>query len=144
MTGIALQGWERFGWAGSRSEIYWLWRDRKGLIGSPLGVIANALFLYGLATAMWTRLTPLAIQLTSVTLAFQVLRMTIRMACVTRVYGPLFALGVPLRLPYANLLNAAATVRAVASYTSARIRGLPLRWIKTEHSYPSRAALLSP
>jgi len=143
VMGIALQGWERFGWAGKPSEIYWLWRDRKGLIGSPLGVIANAMLLYGLATAMWTRLTPFATELTSVTLAFQILRMAIRMACVARVYGPLFALGVPLRLPYANLLNAAATFLAVARYASARIQGLPLRWIKTEHSYPTRAALLA-
>ncbi len=82
VTGIALQGWERFGWAGTHSEIYWLWRDRKGLLGNPLGVVANAVFLYGLATAMWTRLTPLATELTSVTLAFQVLRIAIRMACV--------------------------------------------------------------
>jgi adsorption protein B len=141
--GIALQGWERFGWAGTRSEIYWLWRDRKGLLGNPLGVLANAVFLYGLATAMWTRMTPLATELTSLTLAFQVIRIAIRMGCVARVYGLVFALGVPLRLPYANLLNAAATVQAVARYASARIRRLPLRWIKTEHSYPTRAALLS-
>ena len=65
------------------------------------------------------------------------------MTCVARVYGIVFALGVPLRLPYANLLNAAATVQAIARYAYARIRGIPLRWIKTEHSYPTRAALLA-
>ncbi|MEO8053141.1 MAG: glycosyltransferase family 2 protein, partial [Acidobacteriota bacterium] len=142
VMGIALQGWERFGWAGTYSEVYWFWRDRKGLVSNPLGFIANAVFVYGLATAMWNRLTPLAIEITSVTLAFQILRIAIRMACVARVYGIVFALGVPLRMPYSNLLNAAATVRAVALYANARMRGLPLRWIKTEHSYPTRAALL--
>ena len=30
---------------------------------------------------------------------------------------------------------------ALASYLSARIRRVPLRWVKTEHEYPSRAAL---
>ena len=143
VTGIALQGWERFGWAGTYSEVYWFWRDRKGLVSNPLGFIANAVFVYGLATHMWARMTPLAIELTSVTLAFQILRMAVRMTCVARVYGMVFALGVPLRLPYANLLNAAATVRAVAHYAYARMRGLPLRWVKTEHSYPTRAALLA-
>ena len=143
VTGIALQGWERFGWAGTYSEVYWFWRDRKGLVSNPLGFIANAVFVYGVATSMWIRLTPLAIELTSVTLSFQVLRMAVRMACVARVYGMVFALGVPLRLPYANLLNAAATVRAVARYAYARMRGIPLRWVKTEHSYPTRAALLA-
>ena len=142
VTGIALQGWERFGWAGSYSEIYWFWRDRKGLVSSPLGFIANAVFVYGLATAMWTRLTPLAIEITSITLAFQILRMAIRMTCVAHVYGMVFALGSPLRLLYANLLNAAATVRALAHYLYARMLGIPLRWVKTEHSYPTRAALL--
>jgi bacteriophage N4 adsorption protein B len=87
-------------------------------------------------------LTPVAIELTSVTLAFQILRMAVRVTCVAHVYGIVFALGVPLRLPYANLLNAAATVQAVARYTNARIRRIPLRWVKTEHSYPTRSALL--
>jgi len=143
VMGIALQGWERFGWVGTRSEVYWLWRDRKGLVGSPLGVVANAMFIYGMATAIWTRMTPLATELTAVTLAFQLTRIAIRMGCVARVYGLMFALGVPLRLSYANLLNAAATVQAVARYASARMRGVPLRWIKTDHSYPTRAALLA-
>ncbi len=143
VTGIALQGWERFGWSGNYSEVYWFWRDRKGLVSNPLGFIANAVFIYGIATRMWTRLTPLALELTSITLAFQILRMAVRMTCVARVYGIVFALGVPLRLPYANLLNAAATVRAVAQYVHARIRKIPLRWVKTEHSYPTRSALLA-
>ncbi len=86
---------------------------------------------------------PLATELTSITLALQLLRIAIRMGCVARVYGFVFALGVPLRLPYANILNAAATVQAVARYANARIRRLPLPWIKTEHSYPTRSALLS-
>jgi hypothetical protein len=68
--------------------------------------------------------------------------MAIRMASVARVYGPVFALGVPLRMPYANLLNATATVQAVGRYIGARVQGQPIRWIKTEHSYPTRAALL--
>lgn len=142
VTGIALQGWERFGWSGTYSEVYWFWRDRKGLVSNPLGLIANALFVYGLATSIWTRLTPLGIELTSTTLAFQIVRMGVRIACVAHVYGIVFALGVPLHLPYANLLNAAATVYALSRYAYARIRGIPLRWVKTEHSYPTRAALL--
>jgi adsorption protein B len=142
VTGIALQGWERFGWSGRVSEIYWLWRDRKGLIASPLGVVANAVFFYGLATALWKRFTPLDVALTSATFSLQIWRMAIRMGCAARVYGPLFALGVPVRALYANVLNAAATGAAVAQYTIAKIRGRPLRWLKTEHSYPNRVALL--
>jgi hypothetical protein len=50
---------------------------------------------------------------------------------------------VPLRAPYANVLNAAATFRAVGQYVIARVKGQPLRWMKTEHSYPTRSALLA-
>ena len=143
VMGIALQGWERLGWSGKLGEVYWFWRDRKGLICSPLGVLANATFLYGLVTAMWMRMSPLSAALCNATFALQVIRMSVRMAAVTRIYGWPFALGVPLRAVYGNLLNATATLHAVVRYTAAKLRGEPLRWLKTEHSYPTRATLLS-
>ena len=142
VMGIALQGWQRFGWKGKPGEVYWLWRDRKALISNPLSFLANLAFVYGLAAQAWTRVTPLAARFAAATLALQVLRIGIRMRCVARVYGLAFALGVPVRAVYANALNSAATLQAVARYGVARARGLPLKWVKTEHSYPSRAALL--
>ncbi len=143
VTGISLQGWERFGWEGTLSEVYWLWRDRKGLLGSPLGILANALFAYGLATHMWLRLTPNEIYLTWATLSLQAIRTAVRMGCVARIYGFAFSLGVPLRVFYANALNAAATFSAMWRYAKAKWRNEPLRWLKTEHAYPTRTALLS-
>jgi adsorption protein B len=143
VTGIALQGWQRLGWKGKPGEVYWLWRDRKGLIGNPLSLIGNLVFLYGLATQMWMRATPLESRLAVVTLGTQVLRSAVRMACVGRVYGACFAFGVPLRAMYANALNSVATFQALARYGVARLRGRPLKWLKTEHAYPSRSALLA-
>jgi adsorption protein B len=142
VMGIALQGWQRNGWGRTAAELYWMWRDRKGLIANPLGLAANLVFVYGLATAMWTRVPPLASRLVDFTLALQILRLAVRMACVGRVYGIGFALGVPIRAVYANALNSAATVQAVVRYAITRARGLPFRWLKTEHAFPSRAALL--
>jgi adsorption protein B len=142
VMGIALQGWQRHGWRGKPGEVYWLWRDRKGLIGNPLSLAANFVFLYGAATAMWTRATPLASKLAIATLCLQALRTGVRMSCSARVYGIWFALGVPLRAIYANVLNSSATFQAVALYAIARISGRPLKWLKTDHAYPSRAALL--
>jgi adsorption protein B len=142
VTGIGLQSWERFGWRGSPGELYWLWRDRKGLIGSPLGVVANAIFFYGLATALWARATPMGARLSVAALGFQLLRLGVRMGCVARVYGSWFSLGVPIRVFYANLLNAAATLGAVYQYFEARLHRRPLRWLKTDHAYPTRALLL--
>jgi bacteriophage N4 adsorption protein B len=142
LMGIALQGWRKYGWRGTPGEVYWLWRDRKGLIANPLSCLANVVFLYGLTTAMWTRVTPLASELAMVTVSLQALRTTVRMGCVARIYGIRFALGVPLRTVYANALNSAATVLAVARYAIARMRKRPLVWLKTDHHFPSRAALL--
>lgn len=143
VTGIALQGWQRFGWSGKPGEVYWLWRDRKGLLANPLSLAANFVFVYGLATQLWMRVSPAQARLAAATLALQVVRIGVRMLCVGRIYGFVFALGVPVRAVYANVLNTAATAQAVARYTWARVRGQPLRWLKTEHAYPARAALLA-
>jgi adsorption protein B len=143
VMGIALQTWERHGWRGKPGEVYWLWRDRKGLVANPLSLLANVFFLYGAATGIWQRVTPFAAELCRATFAIQCLRMAVRMACVARVYGVFFSLGVPLRAVYANALNTAATFYALARYTIARVRKRPLRWLKTDHAYPNRAALLA-
>jgi bacteriophage N4 adsorption protein B len=143
VTGIALQGWQRHGWGSTRGELYWMWRDRKGLIANPLGLAANLVFVYGVVTAMWMRVPPLASRLVWATLALQIVRLAVRMMCVGRVYGIRFACGVPVRAAYANALNSAATVHAVARYLVARARRLPLRWFKTDHAFPSVAALVS-
>jgi len=142
VMGIALQSWERFGWGRNPGETYWLWRDRKGLIASPLGFAANVVFVYGLSTGLWTRVAPLGSRLVAATAAIAVIRLAVRMGCTARFYGIVFALGVPLRAVYANVLNAAATFAALARYTSARVRGRPLQWLKTDHEFPSRWALL--
>src|SRR5947207_14213942 len=100
--GIALQGWQRYGWRGTPGEVYWLWRDRKGLIANPLSLLANLVSIYGLATALWTRVTPTVTHLAAVTIALQALRTAVRMGCVARIYGFGFSMGVPLRAVYAN------------------------------------------
>lgn len=143
VMGIALQSWERYGWRGKPGEVYWLWRDRKGLLTNPLSLLANAMFFYGVATGIWTRATPFAARLAIATLVLQVLRISVRIGCAARVYGFVFALGAPVRAVYANLLNSAAAVQAVTRFATARALRRPLKWVKTEHAYPSRAALLA-
>jgi bacteriophage N4 adsorption protein B len=142
VTGIALQGWQQFGWRGTPGEVYWLWRDRKGLIGNPLSLLANAVFLYGLATSLWTRIDPANARLGMATLALQALRTVVRMSCCARIYGVRFSLGVPLRTVCANALNSAATFQALGRFAVARALGRPLKWLKTDHAYPARAVLL--
>ena len=48
----------------------------------------------------------------------------------------------PLRATIANAINAAAAFRAMWQFGYAVTRGIPLRWLKTDHAYPSREALI--
>ena len=151
ITGIGLQSWERHGWRGSPAEVYWFWRDRKGLLGNPISLLSNLLFVYGLLTWLVARgaglewgLARYAIHtnLLLATMLIQVVQSSVRMACTTRLYGFVFALGVPLRAVCGNWINSVATLRAFSQYLRARIRHEPLVWLKTEHAYPSRNALM--
>lgn len=143
VMGISLQTWQRHGWKGKPGVVYWLWRDRKGLLMNPLSLLANGVFVYGLTTSIWQRMTPLSENLCWITFSIQCLRILVRMACVARVYGALFALGVPIRAVWANALNAAASFNALGRYAIARVKRRPLKWLKTDHAYPNRAALLA-
>ncbi len=151
ITGIGLQSWERHGWRGTPAQVYWFWRDRKGLLGNPLSLFSNFLFAYGLLTWLCARLAGapwglaqhmLPTKILLGTLLIQIIQSSVRMACVGRLYGAVFALGVPLRSVCGNWINSVATIRAVSTYFRARIRHEPLVWLKTEHAYPSRSALV--
>ena len=45
VTGIALQSWQRHGWSAPWPQLYWFWRDRKGLVGNLLSPAANLVCL---------------------------------------------------------------------------------------------------
>ncbi len=151
VMGIALQGWREFGWSGGPAQAYFFWRDRKGLLGNLVTCLVNAVFLYGAATWIESRISgqpwglaaaashPWALALT---LALQCWRMGIRMACTGRIYGWRLALSSPLRILWANWVNGVATIEALRRYGLAQVRRRPLVWLKTEHVFPCRAALL--
>jgi adsorption protein B len=155
VMGNALQAWERHGWRGGWRQAYWFWRDRKGLAGNLVTVLANGVFGYGLAAWLWSRAVGAAWPIGSVVpcrwstlLLFAALylllhRTVIRCTCVARIYGWKFAAGVPLRMFWGNWINAFATAAALARYSTARLLGRPLVWFKTEHDYPSRAGLVA-
>lgn len=153
VTGIALQSWEFHGWKAPPRDLYWFWRDRKGLFGNLVVPLANLIFLYGGITwavsASTGHIWTLGRQLGRVqpwiclsTLGLSALQMGIRGCCVARIYGARFALGVPLRTLWGNWINCAATVIALWRFCRARLRGEPLVWVKTAHTYPTREALM--
>jgi bacteriophage N4 adsorption protein B len=151
IMGIGLQSWERHGWRGNPAQVYWFWRDRKGLFGNPLSLFSNFLFAYGALTWIYSKLAGipwglsrenLHLRLLLVTLMLQLIQTGVRVGCTGRIYGAMFALGVPLRTLCCNWINSAATIRAVYGYLRARLRHEPLVWLKTEHAYPTRNALV--
>jgi bacteriophage N4 adsorption protein B len=151
ITGIALQCWERQGWRGSWRTRYWFWRDRKGLITNPLSVVANFLFLAGIADYLvsiachvrWVFeiRNPTVAMLCAITTALQCIRLGVRSICVARIFGLSTGVTVPLRSFYANAINCAAAMQALHVYLVARRQKKTLAWQKTEHHYPGREAL---
>ncbi len=145
VMGIALQGWERQGWRAPVSQLYWLWRDRKGLAGNLLSLVTNLLFVWGVAEWLagvctgcgwgaWLWRNPLMVRASAAALAFAVLQIGFRTAAVARIYGWRFAAGAPLRAVWGNWVNGIATVLALRRYFAAKLRGQPLVWLTAEAS----------
>lgn len=142
VTGIALQTWERYGWRGNWMRRYWFWRDRKGLVGGPVGIFANLIFLYSLASGLWHQTDSIAMQLAPYNLAMLAVRVASRMYCTARVYGMAMAYLVPVRILAGSWINGMASIRAMYRFAKAKARGERLAWLKTEHKYPSRESLV--
>jgi adsorption protein B len=142
VTGIALQTWQRHGWRGNWMRRYWFWRDRKGLMGSPLSLLTSALFVYGLQSGLWNHPESLVMRLMPYTVALLLFRLAFRMACTSRIYGPGMAYLAPVRVLWGNAINGIATVKAIYRFLRALRRRERLPWLKTEHQYPSREALV--
>jgi adsorption protein B len=153
IMGITLQSWEYHSARETLRYLYWFWRDRKALTGNLITPLANLLFALGLSTWTWSRATHhnwlLAREMSRfyaiymIGFALQAFQTAIRAVCSAKIYGWRFACGVPIRVIAANVINCIATLRAIGIYTNAKLHGRPLRWVKTEHAYPNRAALLT-
>jgi adsorption protein B len=152
VTGIALQGWQKNGWRAPWRQLYWFWRDRKGLVGNLLTPIANLILLYCIVRYLWLgngdeawmvdRMPQWLTRFCIATLWISVLQGAIRTFCCARIYGAWFAAAVPLRMLWGNVVNSAATVVALWQFWGAhRKHGVPA-WQKTEHIYPGQTAAL--
>jgi adsorption protein B len=138
VTGIALQGWARHGWSAPLGQAYWFWRDRKGLIGNLLTPVDMLLVPYAIArySHLATALPLWFWSCCQLTLGITLLQMGVRAQAAAAIYGWRFASAVPLRVWWANLVNCAATARALLEYAAAWWDGAELAWKKTEHTYP--------
>ena len=153
ITGINLQSWEFHSTRETLRHFYWFWRDRRGLIGNLVTPLTNILFVYGVATLIWAealhRPWGLAYETSSISraceagLGLQALHIAARIWFSSRIYGWRHAATVPIRVVAGNWINFFATCIAIRDFTGAKIHGLPLKWVKTEHAYPNRAALMT-
>jgi adsorption protein B len=138
VTGIALQGWQHHGWRAPWRQVYFFWRDRKGLVGNLLSPFANLLFVAWVCG--WRGLSGIPAwmaRLCGTTLGLSVFHSLVRAALSARVYGWRFAAGVLPRMFWGNLLNSAATISALCQFVAARLDGRAPAWRKTDHKYPT-------
>lgn len=140
LTGIALAGWDRWGWRGTIAEKWMLLRDRRSIIAAIIllaayvSIILTAILAVGSAAglyeakAMPTTLT----MMLQITLLFLLWRMVVRALFVGAQYGLLEAvLSVP-RGVIANIVAIMAARRACVAYVK-HCMGKPLVWEKTFH-----------
>ena len=154
VMGIALQSWEMNGWRDTFGQLYWLWRDRKGLVGNLVGPAASLVFFYGVvswfangmsdhAAGLFLNGNRWVVNTVAFSLALQAVHMALRIRFSASIYGWKFASAVPLRAVLGNTINMLSTVSAIGRYCHAKWTGRPLVWLKTDHAYPNRAALMS-
>jgi bacteriophage N4 adsorption protein B len=143
VAGIVLQGWQHHGWRAPWKQRYWLWRDRKGLIGNLVSPAANAMLAYGAVSRLAGRAVfenaPAWAHWASAAMGvLATLQVTGRACSTARFYGWKMAALTPLRVLWANQVNGLATLLALGQYVAARARRNAPAWRKTEHVYPAQ------
>jgi adsorption protein B len=145
LTGIALAGWDRTGWAAGRSlgENWMRMRDRRATLAIPVLAIAYfALVMWGASLAAhWLSGAPVPEPdaATRWMLGVNAMLLGWRLACriwfTGRAYGWQQALLSLPRVFAANLVALLAARRALVTYWPT-LRGERPRWDKTEHRFP--------
>jgi len=155
VAGIALQGWQHHGWRGSAGEVYWFWRDRKGLVGNLLSPAANLLFFCWAVSAVAAPYAPGEFwhlgghlpdwlpRLCGISAAISVVQIGLRIYFSARLYGFRFAMAAPGRLLWGNWINCVATLQALSQFFAAQRSRRSVVWKKTAHAYPRDLAPIS-
>ncbi len=150
VLGIAMQGWEQIGWQGTLPVLYCLWRDRKALVTNYMNIFAYLVALYCLVRmgAGWVSGRPWTfdnifapgsllwwmVMANTLVLTWRAL---MKYLSVDKIYGPLHGLLSVPRFFVSNIINFAATSKALRQFINHKITGEPLRWLKTDHAFPS-------
>lgn len=146
ITGIALAGWDRLGWAGGLAERWMRLRDRRSIVAAAVlfasyaGLLLQALVWAGDAASGRMPGAPSAAAMLLVELNFLLLgwRLGLRFAFVARLHGWREGLRAVGRVPVSNFIAVLAARRALARYFAMRQAG-NVCWDKTDHAFPAVA-----
>ncbi|MCW5771574.1 MAG: glycosyl transferase family protein [Rhodospirillaceae bacterium] len=154
ILGIAFHGWMTMGWRGPLSAKYFLLRDRKTLITSPVNLVAIFVLVNFVAVEIALRLMPgvprtptifetsPAVQaLLLANLFFLANRLFHRIYFTTMIYGALHGVIAVPRLLVSNLINFFAAMRAMAVFADSRLTGRKIVWDKTQHHFPGGSSV---
>ena len=155
MHGIALQGWDRLGWAGGPVTIWMAIRDRRGPLTAVVFMAAYGLLLiegglavarlrYGAAMPVMAPLSPLIRGGMLVSAFGFIWRMVLRFVFTAREYGLREGVYAIVRVPVANVITIMAGRRALTAYCRS-LTGGALVWEKTEHhTHPAMIRVQAP
>lgn len=141
MHGIALQGWDRLGWHGSRADLWMQMRDRRGPFAALLVSLAYLLVFLTAAGFLAVQsglverpdYTPLTVVLLWVNLVGFACRAVWRAIFTAREFGWREGFWSVPRVVVSNVIAIMAARRALAAYVRT-LRGGAIVWEKTAHS----------
>jgi adsorption protein B len=148
--GISLQGYQNLRWSDTFKENYFLWRDRRGLINTPILILSYLLTLSFLFFAakqgefpQFISNTPAIDLLFKLSFIFMTLRLVQRFRMVYPLYGFKTSLLIPLRWILANYINSRAALSAIRQFYKSLVTGEKPAWVKTTHELPEMFGLES-
>lgn len=149
LTGICLESWRNVGWVGDAKFRFTLYRDRKAVITNSINFFAYVVVFYLLLyeSVRWgftagALLPPIVVKgtllwdLVVIDTMLMLWRLAHRFITTKRVYGLWGATLSVIRVPLSNIINFSATARALYLFTKSVLRGKPLKWDKTAHTFP--------
>ena len=138
ITGIAMAGWDRTGWAGGLAEHWMRWRDRRTVLAAILittayvsALLAGAQIIFGMEARQSSILSTLIL----LNFALLLWRLGIRSVFTSRQYDLWQGLCSIPRIFIANFIAVAAAFRAVFGYVRILRTGTVV-WDKTQHIFP--------
>lgn len=155
LLGIVYFGWRKLGWYGSIWNRYFLYRDRKILLGATSVMIAYLLaaMVLFIQALCWMRpelgtLPPLieakwVLTLVAIDLGFLVNRLAQRIVLTGRIHGAVAGLMSPFRVIVGNFVAFHSLARATKQFCGFKLKQRKVVWDKTDHQFPTTALVMS-